>query len=170
VVFATLATVDIWIFYISLLIELDDPEAVHGLLLLAFAIHATCIGLAARWSFAARDLGPIDRAKAGEAGRTLSAVWVFLSSYTALALFRDEDSILSTAAGSAVVGALTLGALAATMGSGFTKYAEAIHAKPAAPRSIEQPAGARPTVADTQAVADGTDSAEAAAADATDDD
>ena len=30
-----------------------------------------------------------------------------------------------------MIGALTLGALAATMGSGFTKYAEAIHAKPA---------------------------------------
>ena len=68
VVFATLATVDIWIFYISLLIELGDPGAVHGLLLLAFAIHATCIGLAAGWSFAARDLGP-DRAGQGGRGR-----------------------------------------------------------------------------------------------------
>ena len=136
VVFATLATVDIWIFYFSLLIGLDDPNAVAGLLLLAFAIHGVCIATAARWSFAARDLGPIERAKAGEAGRTLSAVWVFLASYSALAVFRNEDGIFSTAAGSAVVGALTLGALAATMGSGFTKYAEAVHAKPRTPPAI----------------------------------
>jgi hypothetical protein len=147
VVFATLATVDIWIFYISLLIGLDDPDAIAGLLLLAFAIHAICIALAARWSFAAKDLGPIERAKAGEAGRTLSAVWVFLASYTALALFRNESGIFSTAAGSAVIGALTLGALAATMGSGFTKYAEAIHAKPATPPSIQTPTESPMTVA-----------------------
>ena len=140
VVFATLATVDIWIFYFSLLIGLDDPNAVAGLLLLAFAIHGICIGTAARWSFAARDLGPIERAKAGEAGRTLSAVWVFLASYSALAVFRNEDGIFSTAAGSAVVGALTLGALAATMGSGFTKYAEAVHAKPRTPPAVKTPA------------------------------
>ena len=155
VVFATLATVDLWIFYFSLLIGLDDPNAVAGLLLLAFAIHGICIALAARWSFAARDLGPIERAKAGEAGRTLSAVWVFLASYSALAVFRNESGIFSTAAGSAVVGALTLGALAATMGGGFTKYAEAIHAKPAAPRLTAQPAGSPPTVADAETVADG---------------
>lgn len=148
VVFATLATVDIWIFYFSLLIGLDDPNAVAGLLLLAFAIHGICIAVAARWSFTARNLGPVGRAKAGEAGRTLSAVWVFLASYSALAVFRNESGIFSTAAGSAVVGALTLGALAATMGSGFTKYAEAIHAKPAAPKPAEGSAVSPPAIAD----------------------
>lgn len=46
VVFATLATVDIWIFYISVLIGVQDPDAIAGLLLLAFAIHAICMALA----------------------------------------------------------------------------------------------------------------------------
>jgi len=149
VVFATLATVDIWIFYFSVLIGLADPNAVAGLLLLAFAIHGICIALTARWAFVARDLGPIERAKAGEAGRTLSAVWVFLASYSALAVFRNEDGIFSTAAGSAVVGALTLGALAATMGSGFTKYAEAVHARPRTPAAGKTPAQAAATATAT---------------------
>lgn len=135
VVFATLAILDVWIFYINLLISLGNPEAIQGLLLLAFALHGICILLAARWSFTARNFGPVERAKAGEAGRTLSAVWVFLMAYASLTLFRDEEGIFSTAAGSAVTGALTLGALAVTMGSGYTKYAEAINAKPPPPPS-----------------------------------
>jgi hypothetical protein len=131
VVLATIAVLDAWIFYFNLIVGVDDPEAVRGLLLLAFAIHGICTTVAARWSFVAKDLGPIERAKAGEAGRTLSAVWAFLAAYTALTLIRADDGIFATAAGSAVIGALSLGALAVTMGSGFTKYAEAINAKPA---------------------------------------
>ena len=131
VVLATIAVLDAWIFYFNLIVGADDPEAVRGLLLLAFAIHGICTTVAARWSFVAKDLGPIERAKAGEAGRTLSAVWAFLAAYTALTLIRADSGIFDTAAGSAVTGALSLGALAVTMGSGFTKYAEAINAKPA---------------------------------------
>jgi hypothetical protein len=131
VVLATVAVLDAWIFYFNLIVGADDPEAVRGLLLLAFAIHGVCTTVAARWSFVAKDLGPIERAKAGEAGRTLSAVWAFLAAYTALTLIRADSDIFDTAAGSAVTGALSLGALAVTMGSGFTKYAEAINAKPA---------------------------------------
>jgi hypothetical protein len=149
VVLATIAVLDSWIFYVNLIVGLDDPEAVRGLLLLAFAIHGICTAVAARWSFVARDLGPIERAKAGEAGRTLSAVWAFLASYTALTLIRADSGIFDTAAGSAVTGALSLGALAVTMGSGFTKYAEAINAKPtgAAPAPTAPPA--IPEVTDT---------------------
>jgi len=128
VVLATIAVLDVWIFYIF--VAVSTAEQVHGLLLLAFAIHGGCISVAASWSYKARDLGPIERAKAGEAGRGLAAVWVFLASYSTLALFREENGIFETAAGSAVTGALTLGALAVTMGSGFTKYAEAINAPP----------------------------------------
>ena len=127
-VLATIAVLDVWIFYIFVVIS--TAEQVQGLLLLAFAIHGGCISVAASWSYKARDLGPIERAKAGEAGRTLAAVWVFLASYSSLASFREENGIFDTAAGSAVTGALTLGALAVTMGSGFTKYAEAINAPP----------------------------------------
>jgi len=129
VVLSTIAVLDVLIFYFNLLIGLVDPSAVRGLLLLAFVIHGICIALAARWSFVARDLGRVGRAKAGEAGRSLAAVWVFLASYTGLTMIRTESGIFDTAAGSAVVGALTLGALAVTMGSGFTKYAEAVYAE-----------------------------------------
>jgi hypothetical protein len=132
VVLATLALLDWWIFLINL-IGLDAGEEGNGLLLLAFAIHALCSCVAARWMFNARDLGPVERSKAGEAGRSLSAVWVFLASYAALAMVRSESGIFQSAAGSAVTGALTVGALAVTMGSGFTKYAEAINAKKPAP-------------------------------------
>jgi hypothetical protein len=132
-VLATVAALDIWIFYINLLAIFTEEEGVEGLLLLAFAIHAACMAVASRWSFTAKDLGPIERAKAGEAGRALAAVWVFLASYSLLSILRNENAIFDSAAGSAVAGALTLGALAVTMGSGYTKYAEAIYAKPSAP-------------------------------------
>jgi len=132
-VMATVAALDVWIFYINLLAIFTDEEGVEGLLLLAFAIHAVCMTVACRWAFTAKDLGPIERAKAGEAGRALAAVWVFLASYSALSILRTENTVFDSAAGSAVAGALTLGALAVTMGSGYTKYAEAIYAKPAAP-------------------------------------
>jgi hypothetical protein len=132
-VLATVAALDVWIFYINLLAIFTEEEGVEGLLLLAFAIHAACMAVAARWSFTAKDLGPIERAKAGEAGRALAAVWVFLASYSVLSILRTQNPIFDSAAGSAVAGALTLGALAVTMGSGYTKYAEAIYAKPSAP-------------------------------------
>jgi len=144
VVLATVAVLDAWIFYINLIVGADDPEAVRGLLLLAFAIHGICTTVAARWSFVTRNLGPVERAKAGEAGRTLSAVWAFLAAYTALTLIRADAGIFDTAAGSAVTGALSLGALAVTMGSGFTKYAEAINAKPAAVGKAAVAAGPAP--------------------------
>jgi len=132
-VLATVAALDIWIFYTNLLAIFTEEEGVEGLLLLAFAIHAACMAVAARWSFTAKDLGPIEHAKAGEAGRALAAVWVFLASYSLLSILRSDNAIFDSAAGSAVAGALTLGALAVTMGSGSTKYAEAIYAKPSAP-------------------------------------
>ena len=154
VVLATVAVLDAWIFYFNLIVGADDPEAVRGLLLLAFAIHGVCTAVAARWSFVTKDLGPIERAKAGEAGRTLSAVWAFLAAYTALTLIRADEGIFATAAGSAVTGALSLGALAVTMGSGFTKYAEAVHAKPAAGGKAAAVAGAPPAATPTPAITD----------------
>jgi len=135
VTLATLVILDSWIFLVNLAVGVAFPETINLLLLLAFAIHGLCSGVAARWMFNAQDLGPVERAKAG---RSLSAVWVFLASYAALALFRDENGVFSSPAGSAVTGALTVGALAVTMGSGFTKYTEAMNAKPAARQTAVQ--------------------------------
>ena len=52
-VLATVAALDIWIFYTNLLAIFTEEEGVEGLLLLAFAIHAACMAVAARWSFTA---------------------------------------------------------------------------------------------------------------------
>ncbi len=146
VVLATIAALDVLIFALTVLISLIDN--VSGLSLLAFPIHAVCVGIAARWSYNARGLGPIEQAKAGEAGRAMTAVWVFLTAYTSLALFRDQAGLFDSSAGSAVLGALTLGSLAVMMGSGYTKYAEAIHS----PAAVA--ARARPAVADDGRSAD----------------
>src|SRR4029078_1555752 len=61
VVLATIAVLDAWIFYFNVIVGVDDPEAVRGLLLLAFGIHGICINVAARWSFVAKDLCPVER-------------------------------------------------------------------------------------------------------------
>ena len=52
-VLATVAALDIWIFYTNLLAIFTEEEGVEGLLPLAFAIHAACMAVAARWSFTA---------------------------------------------------------------------------------------------------------------------
>ncbi len=127
VVLGTLAAVDVWIVFLTVVVGLEIQQSISLLAVLAFTIHACCTGVAARWSFTAMDLGPIGRAKAGEAGRTLGAVWVFLATYSLAAWLRDDNDVFQSGAGSAVVGALTVGALAVTMGSGYTKYSEAIH-------------------------------------------
>ncbi|MEP6561249.1 MAG: hypothetical protein ABJD68_09280 [Nakamurella sp.] len=135
VVLATLAILDCWILAISLVYR-PQEGSVNGVLFLAFGLHAGCCCVAARWMYNGQDLGPIERAKAGEAGRTLSAVWIFLASYSLLTLIRDESGVFQSAAASAVLGALTVGALAVTMGSGYTKYVEAVNAarpEPAGP-------------------------------------
>jgi hypothetical protein len=132
VVLGTLAAVDVWIVYLTVVVGIEILQSVNVLVALAFIIHACCTGVAARWSFNAKDLGPIGRAKAGEAGRTLAGVWVFLAAYSLVAWLRDDNDVFASGAGSAVVGALTVGALAVTMGSGYTKYSEAIHGEPAA--------------------------------------
>lgn len=139
VILATLAVLDLLILYINVLISFDGVESAGGLLLLAFALHGLCTSVAARWSFTAKDLGPVERAKAGEAGRTLGAVWVFLAAYSVFNLVRAGDGVFETAAGSAVLGALTLGALAVTMGSGYTKYAEAMNSRRRADVADEPP-------------------------------
>ena len=79
---ASMAAADVWIFYIMVSSASRSPDAVKGLLLLAFVIHAVCSLVTARWSFNAPGPGPVERAKAGEAGRTVGAVWVFLVAYS----------------------------------------------------------------------------------------
>ncbi len=108
-----------------------DPESRQASLVgvLAFTIHATCTAVACRWSFVVSTMPGAradDRAKAGETGRSLCALWVLLL-IAMLVLIFDEDLIdrAISLLTSPVVVALTLGALAVTLGSGHTKYVEA---------------------------------------------
>jgi len=104
----------------------DNRTAVIGAV--AFAIHAGCTAAACRWSFVVSGIPgvqPDDRAKAGETGRALCALWVLLLIASLVVLF-DQELVGSalTILTSPVVVALTLGALAVTIGGGHTKYVE----------------------------------------------
>ncbi len=94
----------------------------------AFAIHATCTAVATRWSFVVATTPGArveDRAKAGETGRSLCALWVLLL-FAALVVLLDESLVAGavTFLTSPVVVALTLGALVVTLGGGHTKFVE----------------------------------------------
>ncbi len=125
---ALIVFLDVEIVLISTLVDLADPNDLSLVVLLAFVTHAVCSAVTSRWSFTARLHGPVEQAKAGEAGRSIAAVWVFLTAYTLLSMITADEGIFGSTAGSAVTGALTLGALGATMGSGYTKYVEAMNA------------------------------------------
>ena len=58
VVFATLAMLDIWIFYFNLSSVWRTRTPLPGCCCSPSPFTAICITVAARWSFAARDLGP----------------------------------------------------------------------------------------------------------------
>ena len=68
---------------------------------------------------------PLSRALGAEAGRTLAAVWIFWPPTPCSALVGGLGDAVDATVEAAVIGALTLGALAATLGSGVTKFVEA---------------------------------------------
>lgn len=125
---ALIVFLDVEIVLVDTLVAADEKDQANLVILLAFLTHAVCAAVTARWSFTARLHGPVEQAKAGEAGRSIAAVWVFLTAYTVISMVTSDEGIFGSSAGSAVTGALTLGALGATMGSGYTKYVEAMNA------------------------------------------
>lgn len=125
VVLATFLTLDLWIVWGMVMMHLEDaPNAPDSMLLLAFIMHAVCMYLTTVWAFRARDLSSMAQIRAGEAGRSIGAVWVFLAAYIVVGLLHNDAGPFDSAAGGAVLSALTLSALALTMGSGYTKYRE----------------------------------------------
>lgn len=110
---------------------LVDPERSQFALVgaVAFAIHGSCTAVACRWSFVVGTMPGAradDRAKAGETGRSLCALWILLLIAYLVVIF--DETLLDRAVSlltSPIVVALTLGALAVTLGSGHTKYVEA---------------------------------------------
>lgn len=125
VVLASFFALDLWIVFGMVMMHLkDQPNAPDAMLLLAFIMHAVCMYLTTVWAFHARKLSSMAQIRAGEAGRSIGAVWVFLAAYIVVGFLHHEAGPFDSAAGGAVLSALTLSALALTMGSGYTKYRE----------------------------------------------
>lgn len=136
VVLASFFALDLWIIFGMVMMHLKGmPKAPDAMLLLAFIMHAVCMYLTTVWAFHARKLSPMAQVRVGEAGRSIGAVWVFLAAYIVVGFFHNEAGPFDSAAGGAVLSALTLSALALTMGSGYTKYREVMAEHAADPRS-----------------------------------
>jgi len=105
------------------------PEAPDAMLLLAFSMHAVCMYLTTVWAFRARNLSAMAQIRAGEAGRSIGAVWIFLADCIVVSLFHNEAGPFDSVNGGAVLSALTLSALALKMGSGYTRYREVMAEK-----------------------------------------
>ncbi len=130
VVLATFFALDLWIVFGMLLMNLKgSQEGPDSMLLLAFAMHAGCMYLTTVWAFRARNLTAMAQIRAGEAGRSIGAVWIFLAAYIVVSFFHNEAGPFDSANGGAVLSALTLSALALTMGSGYTRYREVMAEK-----------------------------------------
>ncbi|GAA2015181.1 hypothetical protein JL107_08975 [Nakamurella flavida] len=114
--------------------SLQDNEftPTERLFLMAFAVHAVCVLVAARWAYAVGEhpgSDAVGRAKAGEAGRALAALWTLMGiAVVASAVLESDADIgtddLFTQLKTPIVVALTWGGLLATTASGFTKYVE----------------------------------------------
>lgn len=139
VVLATFFALDLWIIFGMTMMHFRDvPDAPDSILVLAFAMHAVCMYLTTVWGFHARNLSTMAQIRAGEAGRSIGAVWVFLAAYIVVSFFHNEMGPFDSANGGAVLSALTLSALALTMGGGYTKYRE-VMAEQTTPAGVEPP-------------------------------
>ncbi|WP_137147802.1 hypothetical protein [Mycolicibacterium sp. CR10] len=130
VVLATFFALDVWIVFGMVMMHIEgSPAAPDAMLMLAFIVHSVCMLLTAVWSFHARNVSTIGQVRADEAGRSIGAVWVFLAAYVVVGLFHNQSGPFDSTAGGAVLSALTLSALALTMGGGYTKYREVMEAE-----------------------------------------
>lgn len=131
VLLATFFALDVWIVFGMVMMHLKGmPDAPDAMLMLAFVMHAICMYLTTVWAFHARNLSTLAQIRAGEAGRSIGAVWLFLAAYIVVSFFHNETGPFDSSAGGAVLSALTLSALALTMGSGYTKYREVMAEQP----------------------------------------
>jgi hypothetical protein len=126
-----LFALDVWIVFGMVMLHLKgSPSAPDALLTLAFVVHAVCMYITTLWSFHARNLSTLGQIRAGEAGRAIGAVWIFLTAYVLIGLFYPEQGVFASSAGGTVVSALTMSALALTTGMGYTRYRETMETDP----------------------------------------
>ncbi len=91
VVLATFFALDVWIVFGMAMMNVKGMgNAPDAMLLLAFAMHAVCMYLTTVWAFHARNLTALAQIRAGEAGRSIGAVWVFLAAYIVVSFFHNE--------------------------------------------------------------------------------
>lgn len=127
--FLFVAVVDLYVVYALVVVPAAAADlSTRKLFVIGFCIHAIASFFALTWSYSVYRIPGstrTERAKAGEAGRSLAALWVLLVAglVAALAGFAPLSTFWGSLKGP-IVAALTLGALLAIMGGAFTKYAE----------------------------------------------
>lgn len=87
-------------------------------------VHGICTAVASGWSRALRGAAPAERAKASEAGRVLAGSWLVIIAI-GFAGYGQHDGADTFLTDSTLIGLFIGGAIAAVLGSGYTKYAEA---------------------------------------------
>lgn len=127
VFYSFVAAADFIIALVSLL-----PPSPNWFLANAFFIHGSIVIVGITWVVRvsrSSNASAVDRAKAGEAVRGACTVWVLIVAAAAIGLLFRHGELLDSLFGKylpATSAALTISALAVTMGSGRTKYAEAV--------------------------------------------
>lgn len=122
---------------ISLLGGVASGKRTLGTAVTILVVHGVCTCVAAWWSWRAlfAPRGDI-RAKASEAGRTLAAAWIVLAVLGVSASMFGHDVPALKMPDSTTVSVFVVAAISVVMGSGYTKYAEAMQLMHPAPREV----------------------------------
>ncbi len=118
---AMAATVVVDLSLVWLLLGLDVAH--RGEFSDILAVHAVCTAVASYWSRAVRGAPRHLRAKASEAGRILAGGWIIIVAvgFAGLGEHNGADTFLSD---TMWIGLFIAGAIAAVLGTGYTKYVE----------------------------------------------
>lgn len=112
---------------ISLIGGVAAGKRTLGAAITILLVHGVCTFVATWWSWRARGADRSDiRARASEAGRTLAAAWIVLAVLGVSASMFGHDVPALAVPDSTAVGIFVVAAISVVMGSGYTKYAEAM--------------------------------------------
>jgi len=108
------------------LLLLGQSMAHRGEYLDILTVHAVCTATASHWSRAVRGAPRHLRTKASEAGRVLAGGWIIIIA-VAFAGLGDPGGADTFLTDTMWIGLFIGGAIAAVLGTGYTKYAEVRH-------------------------------------------